>query len=124
MSTVVDPKTTKPPVEEDPFRYGWRYVQIKGLDGQVTLQQIPLTLEDVLHPQDDDFIVNTAAHNEICRYLQTVFKARLQDQSGAVVTHDTRVDWEVPGTLPNGPDVAVFLHVRPDWDPRAGTLHL
>jgi hypothetical protein len=36
--------------EPDPFRYGWRYVKRVGPDGQETLDQIPLSLEDVLFP--------------------------------------------------------------------------
>ena len=32
--------------EEDPFRYGWRYVEKKGSNGRVEFEQIPLTLED------------------------------------------------------------------------------
>ena len=36
--------------EPDPFRYGWRYVKRVGPDGEETLDQIPLSLEDVLFP--------------------------------------------------------------------------
>ena len=49
--------------EPDPFRYGWRYVKRVGPDGEETLDQIPLSLEDVLFPEMGDFIVRTDAHN-------------------------------------------------------------
>ena len=49
--------------EPDRFRYGWRHVKRVGPDGQETLDQIPLSLEDVLFPETGDFVVQTDAHN-------------------------------------------------------------
>jgi hypothetical protein len=37
------------PFEE--FRYGWRFVHQTLPDGSRELVQVPLTMEDVLHPQ-------------------------------------------------------------------------
>ena len=34
----------------DPYRYGWRYVCRPGANGRKVWEQVPLTLEDVLHP--------------------------------------------------------------------------
>ena len=62
--------------EPDPFRYGWRYVKRVGPDGEETLDQIPLSLEDVLFPETGDFIVQTDAHNSDLTYLKDVFKPR------------------------------------------------
>jgi hypothetical protein len=47
---------------DDPFRYGWRYVKRVLPDGTVDLEQMPLTLEDVLHPQEEDHISYTNLH--------------------------------------------------------------
>jgi colicin import membrane protein len=52
-----------PDPEPDPYRYGWRYVTVAGPDGTETIDQIPLTLEDVLFPEVGDFIVQTDAHD-------------------------------------------------------------
>ncbi len=58
MSTVSTSRPpTRPPDDADPFRYGWRYVSVRGPDGTETLDQVPLTLEDVLFPETGDFIV-------------------------------------------------------------------
>ncbi len=118
MSTV---STTRPPRspsdEPDPFRYGWRYVRITRPDGTEELDQVPLTLEDVLHPEEGDFIVQTDAHDDERAYLKAVFKAQLKEDRTAAVLSDCRVDWCVPGVRPLGPDVAVFFGVsrRIDW---------
>jgi hypothetical protein len=44
------------PGAPNPFRYGWRFVRRTAEDGTESLDQVPLTLEDVLHPQENDVI--------------------------------------------------------------------
>ena len=48
--------------DENPFRYGWRYVRKMRADGKETWEQVPLTLEDVLHPREEDCIPEHPAH--------------------------------------------------------------
>lgn len=43
----------------DPFRYGWRYVQ-REENGTLLIEQVPLTLEDVLHPREGDQVTHSA----------------------------------------------------------------
>ena len=45
---------------DDPFRYGWRFVPRPTPDDPHHLEQVPLTLEDVLHPEVGDVIVHSA----------------------------------------------------------------
>ena len=118
MSTVSTSRPAKPPLDEsDPFRYGWRYVTVRGPDGTETLDQVPLTLEDVLFPETGDFIVQTDLHDTDSSYLKYVFNARLAGDPQAVAVSDCRVDWNIPGVRPLGPDIAVFFGVkrRKDW---------
>jgi Uma2 family endonuclease len=118
MSTVSTSRPAKrPPDEPDPFRYGWRYVTVPGPDGTTTVDQIPLTLEDVLFPETGDFIVQTDLHDTDTGYLKYVFKVRLSGDPDAVAISDCRVDWNLPGVRPLGPDVAVFFGIkkRRDW---------
>jgi len=105
-------KSPRVPPKSDPYRYGWRYVRVRRPDGTVDLEQVPLTLEDVLHPKVDDFIVQTDFHDEDRAYLKAVFKAELNTDPGAVVLSDCLVDFNVPGVRPLGPDVAVFFGVE------------
>src|SRR5947209_6054792 len=98
--------------QDDPYRYGWRYVKVIGPDGTETLDQVPLTLEDVLFPEEEDFIVQTDAHDDDLGYLKSVFKSRLAGDPHSVVLSDCRVDWGLAGVRPLGPDIAVFHGVE------------
>ena len=63
--------------EVDPYRYGWRYLRRSLPDGSVVTEQVPLTLEDVLHPEEGDQVMHSDAHQRRCVYLYNVFRARL-----------------------------------------------
>jgi Putative restriction endonuclease len=114
MSTA--PKSPRAP--SDPYRYGWRNVSITRPDGTEAIEQVPLTPEDVLHPEEGDFIVQTDAHNCDRGYLQGAFKVRLKDDPTSVVLADCGVDWNIPNVRPLCPDIAVFVNVKRhiDWN--------
>ena len=114
MSTVSrrPPSKSPPPPESDPFRYGWRYVRVTRPDGSVALDQVPLTLEDVLHPEVGDIIVQSDPHDSDLGYLKDVFKAQVAEDRTAVVLSDCQVDFNIPGVKPLCPDVALFFGVR------------
>jgi colicin import membrane protein len=113
MSTVSTSRpAARPPDKSDPFRYGWRYVTVPGPDGSDTIDQIPLTLEDVLFPETGDFIVQTDLHDTDTSYLKYVFNVRLEHDPEAVAVSDCRVDWNLPGVRPLGPDLAMFFGVK------------
>ena len=121
MSTVSKSRSSKPAKppkppkpEPDPYRYGWRDVVVKAADGTETFDQVPLTEEDVLFPEVGDFIVQTTRHNSDVQYLGYVFEARLAGKPAAVVISDCRVDWNLRGVRPLGPDIAVFFGVKRD----------
>ncbi len=108
------PTTIAPiqPPPDDPFFYGWRYVRHTNEYGSEQFDQLPLTLEDVLHPEEGDFIVHSEAHERRNLYLYDVFSTRLGDDPGAVILHDVRVAWDLPGLKAHGPDLAVIFGVR------------
>ena len=87
-------------------------------DGTEDLDQVPLTEEDVLHPEAGDFIVQTDAHDEDRIYLKQVFGTQLEDEPATVVISDHLVDWNIPGVRPLCPDIAVFFNVkrRDEWE--------
>jgi hypothetical protein len=117
MSTIHDHRVEPVPGSPaDLFRYGWRYVPVKQADGRVELEQVPLTLEDLLFPKEGDFEVHYESHDEDCRYLKSVFRSRVAGDPMAKVLSDCRVRFDVPGLEPLGPDVAVFSNLRSDWD--------
>src|SRR5205823_5791544 len=55
-------------------------------------------------------------HQIDVRYLGEVFEAQLAGERSAVVISDCRVDWNLPGVRPLGPDIAVFLGVKQEDD--------
>jgi len=109
--------TPAPPPADDPFRYGWRYVRRPTPDDPDHLEPVPLTLEDVLHPEVGDFIVHSDRHETDRMYLTAVLRARLEAHGRAIVLSDVRVAWDVPDLRPHGPDVMVIpgLRERRDW---------
>jgi Membrane protein involved in colicin uptake len=109
--------TPAPPPADDPFRYGWRYVRRPTPDDPDHLEPVPLTLEDVLHPDVGDFIVHSDRHETDRMYLTAVLRARLEVHGRAIVLSDVRVAWDVPDLRPHGPDVMVIpgLRERRDW---------
>jgi colicin import membrane protein len=123
MSTALKPAPEERP-QLDPFRYGWRYVWKEGPNGQRKCVQVPLTPEDVLHPQEDDFIVQNEAHTEDCYYLRTVLCAHLANHPGIHVLHDHRIDWGVEGLGAHGPDFAVIEGFPANWDRSRGTFYV
>jgi hypothetical protein len=81
-------------------------------DGSTDFEQVPLTLEDVLHPEEEDFIVHSQAHWFDVYYLYGVSRSRTASRADALVLADTRVAWDVPGVRPTGPDVSVIFNVH------------
>ncbi|MCS6938071.1 MAG: Uma2 family endonuclease [Roseiflexus sp.] len=110
MSVPTQEVTAAPP--GNPFPYGWRYVERTAPDGSVTVEQVPLTLEDVLHPQEGDQVTHSDLHQRICVYLYNVLRGLLAGVPGAVVLHDVRIAWDDPDLKAHGPDLAVIFGVR------------
>ncbi|MCS7023071.1 MAG: Uma2 family endonuclease [Gemmataceae bacterium] len=107
--------------ETDPFFYGWRYVTRETPQGPV-IEQVPLTEEDILHPQEGDFIVHNAAHDRDVRYLQAVIEDRIADQPDKLLLCDHRVLWDAPDLGAYGSDLILFENVQQPWNPHRGTL--
>lgn len=125
MSTPVETRTKpEPGPHEDPWYYGWRYVKQTSPDGQITTIQVPLSKEDVLHPQEDDFIVQNGAHEEDCYYLRTILSSYLANRPGVHVLHDHRIDWGVEEVGAHGPDFAVIDGFPANRDQTRGTFYL
>ncbi len=112
IPTETAPGPPGEPTEVDPFRYGWRYLQHTLPDGTTQIEQVPLTLEDLLHPEEGDQVTHSDAHQRRCAYLYNVFRARVKSDPAAVVLHDVRVKWDVPELKPHGPDIMVIFGVR------------
>lgn len=100
------PPTSSTPAQIDPFRYGWRYVPVTRPDGATELEQVPLTLEDVLHPQAGDVIPEARYHEAERRYLSDVLNACEIGPPVALVTSDLIIDWGVEASATTHPTSA------------------
>jgi colicin import membrane protein len=119
--TVVTQTTARPSTSiapaGDPFRYGWRFVPRPTPDDPQHLEQVPLTLDDVLRPDVGDFIAHSDRHETDRMYLTAVLRARLEASGAAIVLSDVRIAWDIPDLRPHRPDVMVIPGVaeRQDW---------
>ncbi len=114
MATVIETspiQAVTDTLQDDPFRYGWRHVPHTLPNGDEILEQVPLTLEDILHPQVGDFRLHSQDHERFCIYLHDVFEAHVANDPTTVVLHDVRVAWADPDIQPHGPDIAVIFGV-------------
>jgi Uma2 family endonuclease len=111
MSTPVASASPPVPPDTNPYRFGYRYVTRPGSNGEDVFDQVPLTLEAVLHPLFGDFITQNIIHNTERDYLRSACEARLRRASGVLVLSDCLIDWGEAGIRPMCPDVAVMLDV-------------
>lgn len=98
--------------QSDPFALGWRTVSRTSPDGQTYFERIPLTLNDILHPQVGDYRVHNSAHESYCLYFFDAFGGKLYHNPQAVVLHNVRVAWATPEMDPHAPDISVIFQVQ------------
>ena len=125
MSTITAPRPKPPqPPHDDPFRLGWRYVKETTPEGEVIIRQIPLTDEDVLHPQEGDYIMITGRHDRVRVYLNTALESPFAGLKDILVLSDQRVDWGSKYGWAHGPDIAAFSDVQGTFSDDAGTFYM
>ncbi|HTU88776.1 MAG TPA: Uma2 family endonuclease [Gemmataceae bacterium] len=100
------------PTPPDPFRFGWRDVQQIGPDGSKQWVQVPLTLDDVLHPQEGDHIPESTQQELDRTYLATVLRSHLSNNPRMRVLSDCLINWGVCGLGNHSPDISVFEGVN------------
>jgi colicin import membrane protein len=125
MSTVRKPQAPPPIADDaDRFRYGWRDVVVRNPDGTKSLEQLPLTREDALHPERGDYVVHSDPHVDDMFYLKSVFKALLKRDPSAIVLADCGVDWGLRGIKHVCPDITVLFNVdMKKWRRKEPILH-
>jgi Uma2 family endonuclease len=123
MSTVGKSRDLSLPTEPEDYRYGYREVPRTDARGRIIdYVRMPLTEEDVLHPQEGDVIMNNSDHQRDCRYLVNTCIGQLGHDPHSVVLSDTGIFWDDPSLRHHAPDVAVILGVRPNW--RGGMFYV
>ncbi len=108
----VPPAASSPLEPGDPFFYGFRYVTRTLKDGTETIEQVPLTEEDILHPEEGDHISQKPPHAEDTIYLHDALSIHYQSRADVAVLFDCGVDWDIPGLKPLTPDNTVIFGVQ------------
>jgi len=124
MSTgILNPPERMPPPADDPFYIGRRPVFKRDASGRnIVVDYIPMTEEDFLHPIEEDRFMITDPHILACIYLMHAIAVGLRHRPAVRAFSDHRIDWQVPGIKPHGPDMAVFDNFPPKPDKFFGTL--
>lgn len=104
-------------IAPEEYAYGWREVEKTLPTGELVRERLPLTLDDILHPEVGDYRMHTEWHERTCTYLYNVANGQIKDDSAAVAIYDVRVAWDHPTIRPHAPDVAVVFGVkeRKNW---------
>ncbi len=111
--TAANPKITET-IKDDTYELGWRDILHPLPDGGYHRERVPLTLEDILHPQIGDFRMHSRDHQLFCLYLHNVFSACIANDPTAVILHDVRVAWATSAVKPHGPDISVIFGIKED----------
>lgn len=98
-----------PKTAADPFAIGWREVKQVLDDGSTKVEQVPLTLEDALHPREGDTIVQNTFHDRDWVYLREVAHNRVAADPTALVLSDCKVLWS--DGVHHSPDISVCFGV-------------
>jgi Uma2 family endonuclease len=115
MSTIIETaRKVTPPPPDNPWYYGYRDVNRTMPDGKIKHERIPLTLEDTLHPQEGDCIMESNLHEILLTYLATVFRWRTSADPGALILSDTGVYWDDPSLdyTHHSPDISVIFGIK------------
>jgi Uma2 family endonuclease len=98
---------------EDPFFYGYRYVERRRPDGTVVHEPVPLTAEEAWHSEEGWWVSEDSEHEAWRRYLTEALDAALAADPTALVLSNVNIRWDHPDLRkPTSPDVAVLLGVR------------
>ncbi len=94
---------------EDPFRYGSRWVGVETPGGK-KFQEVPLTLEDLFDPQEDDLVTHGTLHGDIISATKEMIRQafRSRGRTDVLVCDDVKMLWKDPALPRVGPDIAVI----------------
>ena len=106
-----------------PFHIGTRLVNHRDAEGNIVRHEyVPLTIEDYLHPQEEDKFYVSNRHSITVRYLGHALELNLRDRLRLKTFIEQRVDWQVEGIEPHAPDAVVLDGYSIPYDDMLGTV--
>jgi len=118
MSTLRDERETLDGIEIEPDDepLGYREFEVRLPDGTIGLDQIQLTPDDLLFPEEDDRHLQIPEHSTDVAVILRAFFSRLNNFPDSYAVYDYRVDFNIPGVRPLGPDLIFFQCREPGPD--------
>ncbi len=104
------PTTTTERAEEEEF--GWRYSTRVLPDGTEISEYRPLTILDVLFPEEGDEVSVRNRHTISQTYSYNAMRASSQHKPSMVVLKEMRIDLGLPGLRPVAPDAALVSGIK------------
>src|SRR6185295_10644690 len=95
----------EPSPSEDSFRYGTRYRTVLLPNGETDIEEIPLTVEDLLYPQLGDHVTQSDQHVEWFLRLGYLLKRYYESRQDVLVCADLKMLWGIPGLKCPSPDI-------------------
>ncbi|MDA1017096.1 MAG: hypothetical protein O3A00_21885, partial [Planctomycetota bacterium] len=88
------PDASRSSVPEDlrDFLYGRRYIRRVTDNGEIVHDIVPLALEDLLHPEEEDELVSRPDHSRDCRRLLSGLERFKPKNKTFVIVEDMNVD--------------------------------
>ena len=112
------------PARVEDYPHGYRLIERTLPDGRVEWDYVALTVEDVLHPQENDEIPVRGIHELDCRHMTNVFWSRPLAPPLTYVAADWLTDFGVAEVKKVSPDIAVYVGMSQEPDMESGTFLL
>src|SRR6185295_18836193 len=102
----------EPESSDDPFRYGSRLRRVRLPNGEVVVQEIPLTVEDLLDPELGDQVTQSGPHGDWFVRLGYLLQRHYESRDDVLVCLDMKMLWGIPGLRRPSPDFAIIQGIR------------
>ncbi len=106
----------------DPFPFGWRIVERRLPNGEIDIDHIPLSEEDILDPQLGDVMPQSDPHLKLAVSIYNRFDKRYQNDPTTGVFCDLKIIWGIPGLSGPAPDLAVVPNLTRDKHANRGSF--
>ncbi|MEG4575882.1 Uma2 family endonuclease [Microcoleus sp. N3A4] len=91
---------------------GWRTEEIVQPDGSTVFEDIPLTSEEFLHPEEGYHLPNSTFHDRIAGDIKDILTRRYANDPTTAVFRDLIIRWEIADFKDHCPDTCVVFGIQ------------